>query len=184
MIIPPSTDHLSRILQDFPDSETLLSAFFALSKKADKPGTTRTGAVLAIAAYDMDTPPSGHFISFTIGDQSDPTRLGGWIRNAPEKIARLFARRRAGYNEVASAESAEPEHEDPDKRTYGGSVVFVSAVHVPRWEVYFSISGGNALVDEALSYALGCKVRLLPPILQHHNPYLLEACELLGCPSG
>jgi hypothetical protein len=123
----------------------------------------------------------GQIILMTIGDLKSAD-LNAWLRNAPEKIIRLHRRRREGYHDVTSTESAQPTLTEVSNRTYGGSVVFDVTPHEPRYEHYRSVSGAHPLVDEAISYAIGVKAGLPAPRIPHENPYLNEACHLLRCP--
>lgn len=174
----------SRGVNPLPDGSTLISALVELSTLIDTPEklSSRTGAVLALCFRDLQMPTRGSIVSITYG--SAPfDRLAGWLRNAPEKIDRLERRRRDGHKEVTSAESADPENVDPNKRTFGGSVVFFSPVSLHH-EIYFSISGAHPKVDEALAFAIGLKHRLAPAKIPHENPYLEQACKLLNVDFG
>ncbi|HEX7724819.1 MAG TPA: hypothetical protein VF438_03745 [Candidatus Paceibacterota bacterium] len=164
-----------------PTQGIFMDAFLTLSVKADPPEKVRTGAVVAFAMRDLQQPTLGQIALLTYGE-GEFEKLTGWLRNAPEKIIRLHRRRREGHPDVTSTESAQPALEDVNRRTYGGSVVFDLTPRTPRYEHYRSVSGGHPLVDEALSYALGCKSGMPPPHIPHQNPYLNEACALLGCP--
>lgn len=127
----------------------------------------RNGFVLAIATTDNLGNGITEFASVSIGRPGK--KFGRYAKNAAEKIERLFNRREEGKSEIASSQSA-----DIDREMFGGCIFFRSLVN---GDVYISISGGPAEVDEALSFVIGEKYGFNAP--QYKNPLIPEVRELL-----
>ncbi len=143
-------DAASAILELIPHDDIALVVKMLSREYEGEKGPERSSGVLAVAVVHRVS-SSVWFASRNIGVPR--IKSLHCATHAAEKIRRLAERRLDGFPDVSASQSAEPNHPNPDVRTYGGCLVF--HLQVQGREIYISFSGAKPEVDEAVVFIIG-----------------------------